>query len=172
MQEHSKEYYELEERLSNAESLVNALRNLEIDAIIGEQHVAYVQLKEVADTIRDSRELYRHIVREAPTGIAEVDLNNDSIITANIKLSEYTGYSREELGKLSIQELFSKESLSLLQKQLSDIKNCTITPNQLQYRMRLPTPPRPRRPMQAFAQAPLMHRAEPRSIWRYVGEGA
>jgi PAS domain S-box-containing protein len=127
---------ELETRLANAENLVNALRNLEIDAIIGEHHVAYVQLKEIADTIRISRELYRHILREAPIGIAEIDLETDLFITANMMLAEYTGYTREEFERIKIQQIFSPESFALFRRHIHDLSSNAQTPVQRQYKIR------------------------------------
>ena len=134
--EQQRENQELENRLANAENLVNAIRNLEIDAIIGEHHVAYVQLKEVADTIKVSRELYRHIVRDAPIGIAEVDFDSGLFITANTVLVDYTGYTRDELSHITIEHLFAPESLQLYHRQTEDIQKKKQIPSQTQYKFR------------------------------------
>lgn len=129
------EFQELEHRLSNAENLVNALRNQEIDAIVGDHHVSLIQLKEVADTIRNSRELYRHIVRDAPIGIAEIDLDSRFFITVNTQLLTYTGYSRDDFAKIKINQLLSPESLELFNNQIHN-RSTPNALNQLQIKCR------------------------------------
>ena len=50
-------YDELQKRLAESESLVEALRNHEIDAIVGEKSLAVVRLREVEEQLVQAREI-------------------------------------------------------------------------------------------------------------------
>ena len=51
-------YEELEKRLSEAEAVITALRNGEVDAVVGEENVLLLRLKEVEEKLRQSEERF------------------------------------------------------------------------------------------------------------------
>ncbi|MBM9603463.1 sensor histidine kinase [Desulfopila inferna] len=64
MDERKPTYEELQRQLAEANSLVEALRNHEIDAIIGEKSVAVVRLREVEEQLEHARKIAEERARE------------------------------------------------------------------------------------------------------------
>ncbi len=64
MDEQKPTYEELQQQLAEANSLVEALRNHEIDAIVGEKSVAVVRLREVEEQLDDARRIAEERARE------------------------------------------------------------------------------------------------------------
>jgi PAS domain S-box-containing protein len=60
--------------------------------------------------LKESEEKYKTIVKHAPAGIFEMDLQRLKIISANDVMSTYTGYTTDELLELDPQSLLSEES--------------------------------------------------------------
>lgn len=59
-------YKELRSRLQRSEGIIEALRRQEVDAIIGDQDIAYVRLKQMEDALRESQqELERQVEAHA-----------------------------------------------------------------------------------------------------------
>jgi PAS domain S-box-containing protein len=72
--------------------------------------------KQAEKDLRESEEKYRQLVNYAPAGIYEVDFVNGKLASANDVMSEYTGYSKDELLKMSAPDFLTRES----QKQMAD----------------------------------------------------
>ncbi len=67
-------YADLESRLSEMEQVVAALRDHQVDAIVGDTDVALVHLRQVEDALRDSGERYRAFVGNSSEGIWRYEL--------------------------------------------------------------------------------------------------
>jgi PAS domain S-box-containing protein len=72
--------------------------------------------KQAEKDLRESEEKYRQLVNYAPAGIYEVDFVKGKLASANDVMSEYTGYSKDELLKMSAPDFLTRES----QKQMAD----------------------------------------------------
>ena len=72
--------------------------------------------KQAEKDLRESEEKYRQLVNHAPAGIYEVDLTDGKLLSVNDVMSEYTGYSKNELLNMSSLDFLSPES----QKQMTD----------------------------------------------------
>jgi len=59
---------------------------------------------------RESEEKYRQLVNHAPTGIYKVDFNTGKLVSVNDVMCEYTGYTEEELLKMSFMDCLTEES--------------------------------------------------------------
>jgi PAS domain S-box-containing protein len=72
--------------------------------------------KQAEKDLRESEEKYRQLVNHAPAGIYEVDFTQGRLISVNDVMSEYTGYSKDELLDMSALDFLTRES----QKQMMD----------------------------------------------------
>src|SRR5262249_42703212 len=93
-----------------ASGFVNPLRD-EAGNLIGYVKVVYdaTEKKLSEEAIRDSEADFRAIFELAGTGRAQADLRTGRLLRVNRKLCEITGYSSEELLRMTIQELTRPE---------------------------------------------------------------
>ena len=90
-------YQELEKRLAMAESIVNALKNHEVDAIVGEKKIAFLLLREVAEALRISDAGFRAMFDLSGVGMIQADTPGLRFTRVNQKFCEMAGYSAEEM---------------------------------------------------------------------------
>jgi len=72
--------------------------------------------KQAEKDLRESEEKYRQLVNHAPAGIYEIDFTEGKLVSVNDVMSEYTGYSKDELLNMSALDFLTPES----QKQMID----------------------------------------------------
>jgi len=72
--------------------------------------------KQAEKDLRESEEKYRQLLNYAPAGIYEVDFTKGKLVSVNDVMSEYTGYSKDELLNMSAPDFLTRES----QKQMQD----------------------------------------------------
>ncbi len=90
-------YQELEERLAVAESIVKALKNQEVDAVVGETTIAFLLLREVEEALRISDAGFRAMFELSGVGMIQADAPGFRFTRVNQKFCEIAGYSAEEL---------------------------------------------------------------------------
>ena len=90
-------YQELEKRLAVAESIVKALKNHEVDAVVGEEKIAFLLLSEVEEALRISDAGFRAMFELSGIGMVQADAPGFHFTRVNQKFCEMTGYSAEEL---------------------------------------------------------------------------
>jgi len=90
-------YQELETRLAAAEQIVNALKNHEVDAVVGEEKIAILLLREVEAALRISDAGFCALFELPGVGIVQADAPRFQLTRVNQKFCEMTGYSAEEL---------------------------------------------------------------------------
>jgi PAS domain S-box-containing protein len=90
-------YQELEERLAVAESVVNALKNDEVDAVVGEKSITFLLLREVEEALRISDAGFRAMFELSGVGMVQADTPGFRFTRVNKKFCEIAGYSAEEL---------------------------------------------------------------------------
>ena len=61
--------------------------------------------------LRDSEKKYRHLFKNAPTGIYEIDFIKGRFINVNDGMCKFSGYSEEQLLSIDPKKLFTKETL-------------------------------------------------------------
>jgi signal transduction histidine kinase/ActR/RegA family two-component response regulator len=64
-------YEELESRLAHAEGVIEAIRRHEVDAVLGDQQVAYLRLQEVEDELQAKSEALRRLNEDLERQVAE-----------------------------------------------------------------------------------------------------
>ena len=90
-------YQELETRLAAAEPIVEALKNQEVDAVVGEEKIAFVLLREVEMALRISDAGFRAMFALSGVGMVQADTPGFRFTRVNQKFCEIVGYSAEEL---------------------------------------------------------------------------
>jgi PAS domain S-box-containing protein len=90
-------YQELEKRLASAESIVNVLKNHEVDAVVGEENIAVLLLREVEEALRISDAGFRAMFELSGVGMIQADTPGFRFTRVNRKFCEIVGYSAEEL---------------------------------------------------------------------------
>jgi PAS domain S-box-containing protein len=90
-------YDELEKRLAAAESVVRALKNHEVDAVVGEEKIAILLLSEVEKALRISDAGFRAMFELSGVGMVQADAPGFRFTRVNRKFCEIAGYSAEEL---------------------------------------------------------------------------
>jgi PAS domain S-box-containing protein len=79
------------------------------------------ELKQADEAVRNSEEKYRLLLEMAVDAFFQGDANGN-FIEANNKAVDLTGYSREELLKMNMRDLFSKETLQKESLQYDQLK--------------------------------------------------
>ena len=90
-------YQELETRLATAESIVEALKNQEVDAVVGEEKITFLLLREVEKELRISDAGFRAMFELSGVGMVQADTPGFRFTKVNQKFCEIAGYSAEEL---------------------------------------------------------------------------
>jgi PAS domain S-box-containing protein len=90
-------YQELEKRLAAAESIVNVLKSHEVDAVVGEEKIAVLLLREVEEALRISDAGFRAMFELPGVGMIQADTPGFRFTRVNQKFCEIAGYSAEEL---------------------------------------------------------------------------
>ena len=90
-------YQELEERLAVAEPIIRALKNHEVDAVVGEEKIAFLLLSEVEKALRISDAGFRAMFELCGVGMIQADAPGFRFTRVNQKFCEIAGYSAEEL---------------------------------------------------------------------------
>lgn len=90
-------YQELEKRLAAAESIIEALKHHEVDAVVGENKIAFLLLREVTEALQNSEAGFRAMFELSGVGMFQADAPAFRFTRVNRKFCEIVGYSAEEL---------------------------------------------------------------------------
>jgi two-component system, cell cycle sensor histidine kinase and response regulator CckA len=71
--------------------------------------------------IKESEEKYKELVKHAPSGIFEVDLQTITFISVNNVICEYTGYTEQEMLQMDPLTLFNEPSREKAQKRMEQV---------------------------------------------------
>ncbi len=73
-------------------------------------------------TLRENEEKYRELVDQGPVGVFEIDLASRRFTRVNDLVCERTGFTREELLSLEVQDLFTAASQDLFLERLAQMQ--------------------------------------------------
>ncbi|TSA09003.1 MAG: HDOD domain-containing protein [Deltaproteobacteria bacterium] len=114
-----RDYYQI---LQEANTKLGKI-NIEYDVLVKKLHQEQEKLAVESARVQESEEKYRQLFENASDAIAILD-SNEKLLEVNKKFYEMSGYNREEITALSLQNLFSAhdvdkflKSLGLLKKQ-------------------------------------------------------
>jgi PAS domain S-box-containing protein len=77
--------------------------------------------KRAEQALRDSEEKYKGLVRHAPTGIYEFDMQTLQFVSVNDVMCQYTGYSEKEFLELDPFDIICGESKETLTRLIEDV---------------------------------------------------
>ncbi|PKN81344.1 MAG: hypothetical protein CVU51_14225 [Deltaproteobacteria bacterium HGW-Deltaproteobacteria-1] len=83
--------------------------------------------------LQESEEKYRYLVKYAPSGIYEVDLETNRFVNVNDVICEYTGYTRDELLNTNLFNLLTEESQRLMAQRLEKLYAGEQIPPSVEY---------------------------------------
>jgi len=89
--------------------------------------------KRAEDTLRESEKKYRHLFKNAPAGIYEIDLEKLQFINVNDIMCKYTGYSREELLSMTPADFLTKDGKKLTIERFEKLSKKQKVPNNVEY---------------------------------------
>jgi len=113
-------YRELKERLAEAEAAIAALRDEEVDAVVGEQHVLLLRLEEVERALRESEEFSSSLLANSPNPILVINPDT-SIRYMNQATEKLTGFSKAEiLGTRAPYPWWTEETLNKIEKDFEE----------------------------------------------------
>jgi PAS domain S-box-containing protein len=95
---------DIRERLQYAESVLEALRKQEVDAVVGKKGVALLRLREIEESLRQSEARYRSVVENSHDGIHELDLRSGRYVFMSPAQERLTGFSLDELVGMSVDD--------------------------------------------------------------------
>ena len=81
--------------------------------MVSDQMAIAIDRKRAEEALRESEKKYRHIFKNAPAGIYEIDLEKIRFINVNDIMCKYTGYSEEEILSMNPLDLLTEDSKSL-----------------------------------------------------------
>src|SRR5947208_13996695 len=90
-------YQELEKRLAAAEPIVDALKAHEVDAVVGEEKIAFLLLKEVREALVNSQAGFAAMFNLPGVAMAQADSPAFRFTRVSQKFCDITGYSAGEL---------------------------------------------------------------------------
>jgi PAS domain S-box-containing protein len=97
MSKSSPTYQDLKKRVAFAEPIVDALKRHEVDAVVGEEKIAFLLLREVREALVNSEAGFRAMFDLPGVGMLQADPPAFRFTQVNQKLCEITGYSAQEL---------------------------------------------------------------------------
>ena len=90
-------YQELEKRLAVAEPIIEALKHHEVDAVVGEEKITFLLLREVGEALQTCAAEFRALFELPGIGIIQADTPAFGFTRVNQKFCDMTGYSAQEL---------------------------------------------------------------------------
>lgn len=90
-------YQELEKRLALAEPIIEALKRQEVDAVVGEEKIAFLLLRKVEEAWLESNGEFSAMFDLDGIGMIQADAPDFRFTRVNSKFCDITGYSVEEL---------------------------------------------------------------------------
>lgn len=95
-----------------------------------------IEREQTEQALRESEERYRQVVKHAPTGIYELDMEANRITNVNDVMCEYTGYTREELLSMSPNRLLTDEGKELFAERRKRLLSAEKIPENVEYKIK------------------------------------
>lgn len=114
-------YEQLQRRLTAAESIIEALKRHEVDAIVGEEKVAFLLLRKVQKGWLESSTEFSALFNLGGIGMVQAIAPALSITRVNQKFCEITGYSSKEVIDKSYLSLVGPKDRASAMKKISRV---------------------------------------------------
>ncbi|MBU1862778.1 MAG: alpha/beta fold hydrolase [Candidatus Omnitrophica bacterium] len=87
----------------------------------------------VFESLKESEEKYRHLVKHAPAGIYTIDIENNRFSSVNDTMCIFTGYTREEFLTMGCFDVFTEESQKLFMERIEKLSYEEEVPETVEY---------------------------------------
>ncbi|MBL6994830.1 transporter substrate-binding domain-containing protein [Desulfobacula sp.] len=105
-------------------------QDLQVFSAVSDQMAIAIDRKRAEEALQESEKKYRHLFKNAPAGIYEIDFEKIRFINVNDIMCKYTGYSEKELLSMNPLDLLTEDSKSLYIKRLEKLsKKEKMAPN-------------------------------------------
>lgn len=115
MKQEKPTYEQLESKLAETRSVIEAIENGQADAIVSKAHIMVLRLKEAEQALKESEQRYRSFVQRNPDAVFCNDTAG-KFTDANSAAVELTGYTEKELLEMNWQELCAPEDFEKAMK--------------------------------------------------------
>ena len=88
-------------------------QDLQLLSTVSGQMAIAIDRKRSEEALRESEKKYRHLFKNAPAGIYEIDFEKVRFINVNYIMCKYTGYSEEEFLSMNPLDLLTEDSKNL-----------------------------------------------------------
>ena len=111
---------------------------LEEGRVVGVQGVItdIDQRKKAEEAMRASEVKYRHLVKNAPAGIYEIDFTSNRFLSVNEVICELTGYSEEEMLAMAPLDILTEESQQVFLERLVKFQEGEVLPTSPEYQIK------------------------------------
>jgi len=92
--------------------------------------------KQAKEALKASEAKYRQLVEDAPAGIYEADIINQRFLSVNEVLCQFTGYSREELLGMSLNQVLTEAGRQILAERTRKVARGEEVPDTVEYPIR------------------------------------
>jgi PAS domain S-box-containing protein len=109
------------------------IKFVELDQIAEYANKMLADRKHVEESLKKSEKKYRHLFKNAPAGIYEIDFIKGRFITVNEGMCIYSGYSKEEFLSMNPLDLLTKESQNAYIERLGKLFSGENLPGNVEY---------------------------------------
>jgi len=110
-------------------------KDLEVFASISDQVAIAIDRKRTEDDLRESEKKYKHLFDSAPSGMFEIDFEENRFTEVNDVFCRYSGYLKEELLSMSPYNLFTGPSKRLFKEEYHKALGNEEVSNDIEYDM-------------------------------------
>ena len=107
--------------------------DLQVLSMVSDQIAIAIDHKRTQDALFESEEKYRHLFKNAPSGIFEIDLEKLRFINVNQFMCKNTGYSEKEFLSMNPLDLLTKDSKNLYIERLEKLSAGEMVSGNVEY---------------------------------------
>ncbi|MBU8909933.1 MAG: PAS domain S-box protein [Desulfobacterales bacterium] len=108
-------------------------QDLQLLSGVSDQMAIAIDRKRSEDALRESEQKYRHLFKNAPSGIFEIDFEKVRFVNVNELMCKYSGYSEKEFLSMNPQDLLTENSKNLYFGRLEKLFKGEILPGSVEY---------------------------------------
>ncbi len=108
-------------------------QNLDVLVSISDQMAIAIDRKRAEDKLKESEEKYRHLFKNAPTGICEIDFEKLRFVDVNDIMCDYSGYSEKDFLSMNPLDLLAEGSKNLFLNRFEKLLAGKIVSDNFEY---------------------------------------
>ncbi|WP_299983100.1 ATP-binding protein [Desulfobacula sp.] len=107
--------------------------DMEVMLSVADQIAVAIELKRAEDALRKSEKKHRHLFKNAPSGIYEIDFEKVRFLNVNELMCKHSGYSEEEFLSMNPLDLLTEESKKLYIERLGKLSTGEKLSDNIEY---------------------------------------